>query len=310
MQKKKIIYPLYCCLAVIAVTLFLVLYKNVEDSKPANTPNGAGQQYASSFNLLCPNNITLLVGGQAQLINHISIEPASMVGQINVSTTTYTGEATDGISYSNNIISANSVGVYRISFKVLEDENSYLTHTILVNVKSAEEYEPVKQINLSWRVGETKGLQDLFILNIGATTPELTSLNGNVQIVNNQFVAKNAGQASIKLNLNYEFVTYSYVFNFNILPKQVYSINIINYSSSTITTNLERLKIQYEIIDESNDFAVQTVFVVSSNLDVATVESCDAPFIILNRKSSGTITLTITSTEDSSVVKTLIITFE
>lgn len=309
MQKKNFLYILYCSIVVVGIMLFLVFYRNVQFKEDGDNTSNSTVTYASSFSLLCPKEITICEGGTAFLKNYISIKPAQMETEITTTLTNYAGGVATGIEFKDNCITAKMPGFYRISFKVLEDENSYLTQVIVVHVVAKDEFETVKQTSNTLTEGDNKQLTDLFSLNLGSTITKISSLNNSILSYESSFTAIGSGNATIKMDIEFEYITYSYLYNFIVKPKPEYKINIVNFGEN-IETSKTKLTIQFEVIDGNNEYVSQLITATSSDISVATVESCDAPFIILKRVTSGTIILTITSAEDLSVVKTISITFE
>ncbi len=267
--------------------------------------------YATSLVLNCPRSITINLGESVILLNgYISIKPEESSIFLKYEITNKYGSEDGGISFLNNIITANKIGKYSIDFTIPKSKNQHLKDSIQVSVEENENSNIIQLVD-SLEIGSDYKLDDVFQINTNADM-RIEVLDTNCLIYEDEtFIPLSKGNAKILIQLKYDYILYNYSFSLTIRLKPEYTIEI--YSDNSDELKLfqgEIFPLMYNIIDKNGITAYQKISVVSSNSAIVEVLSTDHPLIYLNCKSRGEIILTITCLLDDQVRKEIKIVVE
>lgn len=310
-KKWKIIFSCVAVVVLIAIAVFLVLFekhKDKEDNKlnddnlSPTPPTQQTEVYATSFSLNLPDTIEILINTKVKLISgYINITPANAIDKLTYKITRKSGSGIGGITFNNNIITANSIGSYSIKFKVPKSASTNFSKTIDIIVYEEKTSSHISQTNNSIIIGENKNINDIFSIVDGDYKVES---DNKTTISNDNISGITTGESKITFTFTKNYIQYIYDFTLTIKEQPIYEIVILNGTNNIIEIDFEDIpyaKIHYEIRNGNEKHLIQDVIAVSENNDVVKVLNYPGPFVNLEAVGLGEATITITYLHDSSI---------
>ena len=314
MNKKVLIFSLYCVIIIVALILFLVFFpSNSADSATDNnnntqvdTPNVDNPStdnitYATLLTLNCPRSITIPLGESCELLGQfISVEPQSCFENLSYTITGRYGSSQDGIEFSDNIITTKKTGTYYLKFSVPSSEKENLTDGIQISVVEDSTTNIIQLVD-NLEIGIEYKLEEIFTFN---TQAKINIMVDNIHLTyeNNIFQPKTSGESKIEIGLIYEYIKYNYTYIVQIKEKPLPPDYIIEINLTKTEFNVgEIYPIEYAVLDKNGVTAYQYVKVESSNSDIVEITSSDYPLIYIKCKEQGEVIITITYTIDTSI---------
>lgn len=296
MTKKNVFFFLYCAIMIGALILFLILSPKLIQNKEIKDKTGeTNSNYATKLKLNCADEIVLSVGSSVELLdNYITVEPQSMYSQVEY-TISNKSEQETGISFENNLITANEEGSYSIIFSVKKSEDKQIHDTLKITVVDKSSDTNVKLINNNFTNDTTITINEFLDINEEFINYSISN-NQHILYNNNQVQFIDVGNSVLQLNLDNNYLRYYYSFNVLINPKIETSIEIKDLYDGIIqvTTNIEDMfDLEYYFKTDSGEHITQEVTVEIEDETVATLVSNLAPILTFKclKKSSTKITL-------------------
>ena len=321
MKKNFTLYFIYCSLIIAGLSLFLVFYKNNNDvqieSLKESISNGTTNieeniVYAKKLSLNCARTIEMKPNSCVEIVGtYLTIEPAN--SQVITTIATESGKH-DGLKFENNKILSSGVGKYKITFSSPKSKSSFLTDTLIVNVKE-NITNLITQNIFSLTIGDTKDLLDIFQFD-NAISNQLIQTDNKVTFSNNNTLTANAiGESSIKITYQIGMFRYSYLANIIIKEIPDYKIVITDVTSGAILIGDEiefecevgkSLHIMFAVLNRQEECVDQFVNIILDNNQVASFTLTE-PVIIVKCLSKGSVNLRIACANDSKCNLTITI---
>lgn len=348
MKKKFFLFFIYVALIIATLSAFIVLrvHSNKIDTQSQNvdqinnpnsnndnstnqTGTGEGNDnsgesedqivYAKNLTINASKTIQMRVGEHVKLLDgFLTVEPAEMLSEVEVSVRGRYTYLDDGISFSNNIITGNTLGQYDLIFKVKKSATTYAEDKIVVIVEQVN--APIELATDTLVRTNNYTVNEIFNLTDTTFTPSFqfdVGLNYNFET---QMLQPNAvGEFNVFVFLKKSYYEYQYTFKINVRMENIYSIVISTYPA--VCTNVQeensnaichvnfiedlRLTFVYEVLDSNYEYASQLVSVVSAEPTIVEVHSFDQGLLKLNLKSLGSADITISLVNDPSVTMVL-----
>lgn len=307
-MKKKIFFFVYCAFMVVGIILFLIFTPKLMQNKTSTQPS----QYASKIQLNCNDNIILSVGSSVTLLNnYITVLPTNTISNVRHEISSKNANIS-GISFYNNIIKANAVGVYTIKFLVKKSETVDIYDSMKISVVDEENDTNVQILNNNFTSNTTVNVSNIFSFDEMFTSYSINDnnyLNYNKNLV--EFTS--IGQSTINLNLKTNYLLYKYNFNITINSQATSNIQIENEINGILEVNTnigDTFEIMFRIIYNSSESENQQVLVTTENENSIEILSTNSPVITCKCLSKNSTTLTITPINTNIPPKQLTIIFK
>lgn len=307
-MKKKIFFFVYCAFMVVGIILFLIFTPKLIQNKTSTQPS----QYASKIQLNCNDNIILSVGSSVTLLNnYITVLPTNTISNVRYEISSKNANIS-GISFYNNIIKANAVGVYTIKFLVKKSETVDIYDSMKISVVDEENDTNVQILNNNFTSNTTVNVSNIFSFDEMFTSYSINDnnyLNYNKNLV--EFTS--IGQSTINLDLKTNYLLYKYNFNITINSQATSNIQIENENNGILEVNTnigDTFEIVFRIIYNSSESENQQVLVTTENENSIEILSTNSPVITCKCLSKNSTTLTITPINTSIPPKQLTIIFK
>ena len=311
MSNRKKWRWIFSCVAIVifvSIAVVLVLFEkhkeNSNNDKDDNNivPPQTTEIYATSFSLNLPDTIEILIDSKVKLLSgYVNITPAMAIDKLTHEITRKSGSGIDGITFNDNVITANSLGTYSMKFKVPKSESTNFSKTINIVVYEDKNSSHIYQTSNSINIGDNKNVNEIF-----------TILDNNYQVeTDNKAIISNGvingmalGETKIKFTFTKNYVKFIYDFILTIKEQPVYNILILNGTDNIIEIDLDKnpyAKIHYEIRNGNEKHIYQDVVAVSDNENIVRVVNYPEPFINIEAVGLGETTITITFSRDTSI---------
>lgn len=293
---------------VVGIILFLIFTPKLIQNKTSTQPS----QYASKIQLNCNDNIILSVGSSVTLLNnYITVLPTNTISNVRYEISSKNANIS-GISFYNNIIKANAVGVYTIKFLVKKSETVDIYDSMKISVVDEENDTNVQILNNNFTSNTTVNVSNIFSFDEMFTSYSINDnnyLNYNKNLV--EFTS--IGQSTINLDLKTNYLLYKYNFNITINSQATSNIQIENENNGILEVNTnigDTFEIVFRIIYNSSESENQQVLVTTENENSIEILSTNSPVITCKCLSKNSTTLTITPINTSIPPKQLTIIFK
>lgn len=302
-RTKSLIYAIFSVIVIVALAITLIFVpKDKEDLDNNETEIVNQEVYAESFTLNLPATIKILKGTYVTLSSgYYSVVPSELSNKLLTEVEVKNGGVNDGIVFEENKITANNVGSYSIKFKMQKSKSGYFTKSVNIVVFENVQESHVYSNDVQLRVDESKNISDLFTItneeDCNITTGQNVVLNDNV------LTAKNVGDCDVYFKFTQDYLTYNYKFTLGVLPKPVYSIELVDIANNTINLNVgSSSHIQFEVKDIFNESVSQLVKAWSSDEDIVIIEQpYDDALIKIRALKSGNAQVILFLKEDESI---------
>ena len=343
-----ILFYIYCVVIILVLVLFLIFYpQNEESSKINSTPNTDSSstigpstpddenndpppsepteptdpsepdedvEYASTLTLNCPREVTISKNCELYLLDgFISVQPADATENLSYTLTARSGSDVDNIIFSNNKIVGKGSGYYYLKYSVPKSEDETLSETIIIHIVDTTD-DRITQLNTDLELDTTYTLDELFEISTSNARLEIESKDKTLLTYENDtFTPKAAGTAEVAINLTYDYIRYSYIYELTIKEREQppeYAIEITDEQNGIVNLYYDpdrSYKIQYEVTNREEEYVYQGITVEVDDNTLVEITSVSAPFITIVCKGTGEVTLTIRYSLDESIVKTITI---
>ena len=344
-MNKKWVFSFYCVSIVVVLMLFLIFYPQNEESSNINsmpstdssstidpsTPNDENTdpppseptdpsepdedvEYASTLTLNCPREITISKNCELYLLDgFISVQPADATDNLSYTLTARSGSDIDNIIFSNNKIVGKGSGYYYLKYSVPKSEDETLSETIIIHIVDSTD-DKITQLNTELELDTTYTLDKLFEISTSNARLETESKDKTLLTYENDtFTPKAAGRAEVAINLTYDYIRYSYIYELTIKEREKppeYAIEIADEQNGIVNLSYDpdrSYKLQYEVTNREEEYVYQGITVEVDDNTLVEITSVSAPFITIVCKETGEVTLTIKYSLDESIVKTITI---
>ena len=337
MKKNFTLFFIYASIIIAGLCLFLIFHNKKEDTPPTNNPqqeqpnnkdnentdnSGGGTSeedeednviYATKLTLNCARAIDIATNSSVEIIgSYLTLEPAN--ANLTITITTESGKQND-LTFSNNVITTQSAGKYRIRFSALKSSTSELSDTLVVNVK--ENVTSLITTKLSvLTIEDNKNLIDIFNFDSSITNTEIQT-DSKLTYLNSCFAATELGVSIIRILYDVGMFRFLYTASITIKDKPLYTIEITDVSSSAIVNanTIEysckigkSLEIFYAVKNRDEEYVDQFVEISLDNSNVASYVLTE-PKIKVTCLSKGSVNLTITCANDKESKLTVTINF-
>ncbi len=311
-NKSKWIFTVASVVIVIAVAIILVLrekYHNKTNTVLSDAPSNT-DTYATSFSLNLPDTIEMNIGSKLKLKDgYVNVTPSGVLNKLEFDIVPKGNSSRNGISFENNMISANEIGSYSIKFKIPKSDYSFYSKTININVYPMEEEIFIKQKSDSLIIGETKSVYELYTVVTGKNFT--ISTDEKIQFLNNYLTALEVGISRITFSCAENFMEFIYDFNLTIKNEPEYQILISNVTNNTKTINMlnnEYSYIYYQIVDRDEKYVTQDIDVESQDESIVIIdEIANDNSIKLQALKHGETKITIFLTDDPTIKVEIIV---
>ncbi|MBO5954827.1 MAG: hypothetical protein J6Q13_02520 [Clostridia bacterium] len=301
-KRKSWIYSVFAILVIAVLTIVLVVNFKNDDGEVENFPNQT-ETYAKSFSVILPETISILVGTKVNFeSDYISVEPASMINQLKVEISQKESGVVTGLTYTNNSLTALSVGEYEIKFKMPKSKLTYFSKSFDVEVYEEKDNSHVYQTNKNMIINKATDIFSLF-----SVVPERVctiETDNKISRTANILTPTELGDSNIKFSFVEGFVEYVYEFVLTIKEQPRYEFILNNVTNNTIEINLAEntvFTINYEIIDNQEEMVSQEVLPSSEDNNIATAVNTIDNFVKVTGKKAGQTTIIIACAEDETV---------
>lgn len=305
-MKKKVLFFVYCAVMITGIVLFLIFAPNLlnDDSKIEDN------KYANRIQLNCEDDIVLTVGSSVELLDgYLTITPSDCSSQMRTEISSK-NSTISGITFKNNIITANSLGTYTIKFLIAKSEYSDASDILTITVVDDDDDTNVEILNNNFTNNTTVNILNIFSFdemfkNFSVDENEyLTYLSNSVKFTS-------TGRTEIGLNMFTSYLKFSYKFNILINPQYTACIEISDENNGVLEISAEvgdSFEISYVIVYNSNENESQDISIPSNDsVEILTITS---PIITCKCLSKTTSTLTITPSNPYVAPKQLTIVFK
>ncbi len=327
MKRRKYLYIIYCVIAVIAIAVVLIFTKLNTSNKPAkinsNQENISSStdendnidkiDYVKSISLNCPRDFTVGLGCNIILKEgFVTVTPSELRDRIQIEIMSGSKLNPEGISITNNKISCESIGDFSIVFKARRSQSTYTSDTIRLHVVPIDENTHFEQNNARLFINQEELISSSITVSDTFLNPRVESLdNSKLEVKNDELIPKIEGLTSVYLRSENEYFSYQYTLHFRIYAEPKYSIEIIGLDSDELVVTDSLVMINYAIKDTNNNIDTdQFVTLNISDDSIAEILDNSPPFIYLTFKQKGSIRLTITSSINSEITRTIHIIYE
>ena len=270
--------------------------------------------YASTLTLNCPREVTISKNCELYLLDgFISVQPADATENLSYTLTARSGSDIDNIIFSNNKIVGKGSGYYYLKYSVPKSEDETLSETIIIHIVDTTD-DRITQLNTDLELDTTYTLDELFEISTSNARLETESKDKTLLTYENDtFTPKAAGTAEVAINLTYDYIRYSYIYELTIKEKPKppeYVIEIADEQNGIVNLSYDpdrSCKIQYEVTNREEEYVYQGITVEVDDNTLVEITSVSAPFITIVCKGTGKVTLTIRYSLDESIVKTITI---
>ena len=316
MNKKVLIFSVYCVIIIVALILFLVFFPNISahssndsgDNIQIDSPISDQQEdsiiYATDLILNCPRSITLTLGESVELLGeYIYVEPSDSYKHLSYTITGRYGSNAEGITFEDNIIKAIEKGNYYIKFSIPSSETESLSDGITISVVEDNNTTIIQTLSIV-EIGNEYNINTIFTFNTQAN--KSIQIDNPEQLILNEdtIIPQSAGEAKVVVSLIYEYIKYDYTFTLQVKDKpQPADYKIQIYSIPQELETGKTYAIEYEVIDKNGVTAFQYIRVESSDSDKVEIMSYDHPLIYVKCKEEGEVTIKITYLIDESITK-------
>ena len=263
--------------------VFLILSPKFLTDKPLKDNNSTKEnnQYATKIQLNCEDEIILPIGTSVELLNgFVSVEPKSKMSEITYKITNNQGP-TNGIVFSNNIITAAEVGKYKLRFSVFKSKTTEIYDTLSITVVLPEDDDKVKLLNNNFTANQTLTLNEIVNINAEFNSCSILS-NDYITYANNEVNFKETGKTDLKLHINTAYLSYKYSFEVSIKPQINTGIVVIGEDNGVVEVVTDAdgyFEILYYFKNAAGENVPQDAVVIVENNPYVGIEEVAAPFI-------------------------------
>jgi len=303
-KKKGWIYALVGVVLITAIVLIITLYPKAKEENP----NNDFKPSSVSITLNTPQTINIFKGNKAEISSGlIVVKPDSKASELTYEIVVLAEGVANGITFENNIITANYVGEYAIKFKVPKNEIDVITKQQKVVVHENESLCHVTQIETEFYTSDQPLINTMFSFATGLKH-ELTTSDG-LNVSQNKLTATTAGKYDIKFTFTDVGIKYFYAFEIevkeNVLPQ--YHISVIGVENNSYTMPLSNFSqmLGYLVTMSGNSSGInQSVKGVSDNNGVVTVEVMGEGLLYIQATTKGEANITLTYLQDNTTTYT------
>ena len=303
-KKKGWIYALVCVVLITAIVLIITLYPKAKDKNPDTDLKST----SVSITLNTPQTINIFKGNTAEIPSSlIVVKPESKTSELTYEIVVLSGGTANGITFENNLITANYVGEYAIKFKVSKNETDFVSKQQKVIVHEDESLCHVKQIATEFYATDQVNINTIFAFS-STLNYEVTTSAG-LTINQNRLIATTAGKYDIKFTFTDEGIKYFYTNDIevkeNVLPQ--YNISVIGVENNTYTMQLSNFShmFGYLVTMSGNSSGInQSAKATSDNNNVATAEVMGEGLLYVQATGKGEANITLTYLQDNTVTYT------
>ena len=269
-RAKVWIYAIISVLAILGLIVALVLIPKDDEPDFDNESNDSPTEvYATNFQINLPTTIEIPVGQSVKILDgFVSVSPASVLNKL-----TYELSSNSGITFSNNVITANEVGYYSLKFKMPKSQSAYFVKTISIVVSQNYDNAHASIINNSIEKGKAQNIYEIFDIENGFSF-NMTSDN-KVNISGDTLTGLTVGSSEINLSFVDGYLEYIYSFSIIVKEQPEYQIKLNNVSNNLIIIDISEndvYLINYEVLDKNNQHVTQQILAQSSNNEIVVVE--------------------------------------
>ena len=283
---------------------------NESDDKESDTT------YATNLTLNCARSIEMEINSSVELLSgYLIVEPVEKFSEVLITISVDSGTG-NGLTFSNNIITATDLGAYKINFEIQKSATQTITDTLIVNVVDKIENKITQQMS-SVEIESITYLND--IISIDSSITEYTVITDSKLTYNENYITANeTGESTITIKYDANYIRRSISFKLKIMDKPLYSIVITDYSTDTIIENNsvtfncnigKSVFIAYEVLNRDVEYVSQNITVEIENESIASF-TLNEPLIKLKCLQKGSVNLKIICNADPTVYVVINLTFE
>lgn len=280
-MKKRILFSTYSIILIIALALFLIFH---------NQNRNTQEEYAESLIINGPRQITMSINSELEFLNgYIEVLPRGLENNVNLTIKAKSNKNEGGLNYTNNMLLANKIGSYSLSFSVQKAKDKYLTETILVTVVETDNLLSFKTNDLV--VDTPTPLNDVLIVNTDAT---LSISSNDMKIENDTIIATSLAKASLQVDLTKNFVKHIYKSYFQVVAQDNFEVSVYK-----VEKELLNYKVYISIKNGEFEHTGQDLEVVScTNVEEIKLTY---PIIRVKPKSEGRVEIELALKTDQSI---------
>ena len=299
MKKSKWLYGIFSIVVIVALAIVLI-FVNKDDNKNNNNPNESIETYATTLIVDLPQTIKIAVGSQVKFNNdYLTIEPSSVSNKLSINIEA-DQNITNGIIFENNLLIANEIGTYTITFSVPKSKLTNFTKSIKIEVVSKDQNAHLTQIKKSIIIGKAENISNLFEITVGSTFTLTT--DSKLTYSNNEILANDFGDCSLEFSFIENNLEYLYCFNLTVkqIPEYVIETNVVN---NLIQLDLQDnvFQIQYQVKNRDEEEIYQIVTATSEDESVVKVNDGIDQFVKVTALKVGETTITLTLNIDTAI---------
>ena len=230
------------------------------------------------------------INSELEFLNgYIEVLPRGLENNVNLTIKAKSNKNEGGLNYTNNMLLANKIGSYSLSFSVQKAKDKYLTETILVTVVETDNLLSFKTNDLV--VDTPTPLNDVLIVNTDAT---LSISSNDMKIENDTIIATSLAKASLQVDLTKNFVKHIYKSYFQVVAQDNFEVSVYK-----VEKELLNYKVYISIKNGEFEHTGQDLEVVScTNVEEIKLTY---PIIRVKPKSEGRVEIELALKTDQSI---------